>query len=297
MSIPAAASAIGGAAYAASRPDAAPDAFWGPARGSPVRAEAVIDTDAIAANTRRCCAGCAAATRRQPDGRRQGRRLRPRRGRAAAGRAAGGADALGVATPTEALNSARPVSTRRCSPGSGRPARTSGRRVAAGVDRGLASRTWTRCWPPARRPAEVHLKIDTGLGRNGVGPAALGAYWRRWPLRRQSGRVEVAGLMSHLASADVPGDPRSPSRPRRSGTRCGAADRRRNPAATAAPGEHPGRRSTIPDTYFDLVRCGIGSTGSTRSPTPAGLQPGDDAARHRRADQAGAGRIRASPTA
>jgi alanine racemase len=50
-------------------------------------------------------------------------------------------------------------------------------------------------------PIKVHLKIDTGMARLGVpmgGVAALAAYLAETP------EVEVAGLMTHLASADAP---------------------------------------------------------------------------------------------
>ncbi|WP_313812882.1 alanine racemase [Glutamicibacter sp.] len=58
-----------------------------------------------------------------------------------------------------------------------------------------------------RRPAKIHLKIDTGMWRGG-------ATAEQWPMlcsaarRAQAdGLIEVTGIWSHLASADEPGNP------------------------------------------------------------------------------------------
>jgi alanine racemase len=52
--------------------------------------------------------------------------------------------------------------------------------------------------------AEVHLKIDTGMGRLGVPGAALAGFVERLAA---AGRLVVAGAFSHLAIADEPDDP------------------------------------------------------------------------------------------
>jgi alanine racemase len=49
--------------------------------------------------------------------------------------------------------------------------------------------------------ARYHLKVDTGMGRLGVLAAELGAFLGRVARLR---RVECEGLMTHLASSDVP---------------------------------------------------------------------------------------------
>jgi alanine racemase len=87
-----------------------------------------------------------------------------------------------------------------------------------------------------------------------------------------AGRVRVDGLMSHLAGADVPGDPSVAEqtaafrdvieRAERAGIRAAV----RHLANTPAVLDHPA-------TAFDLARCGIGIYGLNPVATPAGLRP------------------------
>jgi alanine racemase len=119
--------------------------------------------------------------------------------------------------------------------------------------------------------ARVHLKIDTGLSRNGCPP-------RDWPdlvdaaAKAQSdGHVEVVAVWSHLARADEPGHP--------------ATDRQAGRFATAyevavAAGLHPLRHlansaATLdrPDLHFDVVRVGIAMYGLNPLPRPQQLRP------------------------
>ncbi|MFF3909186.1 alanine racemase [Streptomyces sp. NPDC001848] len=126
-------------------------------------------------------------------------------------------------------------------------------------------------------PARVHLKADTGLGRNGCQPDD-------WPelvaeaLRAQAdGLVTVVGLWSHFACADEPGHPSIQAQ----------LDRFREMVAHAEQqGVRPEVRHianspatlTLPEAHFDLVRTGIALYGISPSPelgTPAdfGLRP------------------------
>ena len=88
---------------------------------------------------------------------------------------------------------------------------TSPRRVAADIDLSVSA-PWAldEIAAAARelgRTARVHLKVDTGLGRNG----ALGDDWpdlrRRGPPAEAEGAVEVVGVWSHFAYADAPDHP------------------------------------------------------------------------------------------
>ncbi|WP_068896577.1 MULTISPECIES: alanine racemase [Planomonospora] len=59
----------------------------------------------------------------------------------------------------------------------------------------------------AGRPARVHLKADTGNGRGGATAADWPALLDRALARQAEGTVEITGLWSHLACADIPGHP------------------------------------------------------------------------------------------
>ncbi len=56
-------------------------------------------------------------------------------------------------------------------------------------------------------PARVHLKIDTGLSRNGVLPEQLPELLRRAREFERAGLMRVVGVWSHLAFADEPAHP------------------------------------------------------------------------------------------
>lgn len=57
------------------------------------------------------------------------------------------------------------------------------------------------------RVARVHIKVDTGLGRNGVMPTDLPELSRRLHEAESDGTVQVVGAMSHFAFADAPDHP------------------------------------------------------------------------------------------
>lgn len=129
----------------------------------------------------------------------------------------------------------------------------------------------------AGRPARIHLKIDTGLGRGGATvddwPGLVGAAARE----QAAGRVRVVGIWSHLAHADAPDHPTIT----------------RQVAAFEAAVEQAGRVGIHPelrhlansaatlrrtDAHFDLVRPGVAVYGLSPGPavgTPAelGLRP------------------------
>jgi alanine racemase len=246
------------------------------ARPSPqVRAEAVIDTDAIAGNT-----GLLLAKLRRHNGNANLMAVVKAdgygHGAVESARAAlrGGASWLGVATPTEAMELRAagieaPVLAWLWPAGE-----DVGPALAAGIDLGISSIAHLDAVLAAAGEVQprVHLKIDTGLGRNGVGPAELEATLLAIATAQDAGRVEVVGVMSHLASADVPGDASVGQQTRefrdvldraeRAGIRAGA----RHLANTPAVIDHPA-------TYFDLGRCGIGIYGLNPVATPAGLRP------------------------
>ncbi|MBE7189639.1 alanine racemase [Jatrophihabitans endophyticus] len=124
----------------------------------------------------------------------------------------------------------------------------------------------------AGRAARVHLKIDTGLSRNGC-------YVDDWPelvasaaKAQAGGEVEVIGVWSHFAYADEPGHPtiaRQVEAFRAAldvAGRAGVEPEVRHLANSAA-------TLTLPEAHFDLVRPGIAVYGLSPVDGDHGLVP------------------------
>ncbi|GAA2949362.1 alanine racemase [Streptomyces enissocaesilis] len=118
----------------------------------------------------------------------------------------------------------------------------------------------------AGRPARVHLKADTGLGRVGCLPGEDWAALVAAALRAEAeGLVRIAGLFSHFACADVPGHPSIAAQ---------LALFREMTAYAEEQGVRPEVRHiansaatlTLPETHFDMVRAGIAMYGVSASP-------------------------------
>lgn len=115
------------------------------------------------------------------------------------------------------------------------------------------------------RRARVHLKVDTGLARNG-------AYGDDWPrlveaakAAQATGDVEVVGLMTHFVRADEPGHPENTAQIERftsAATDCESAGfelevrHMSNSPATFF----------LPEARFDLVRPGLALYGLSPAP-------------------------------
>ncbi|MER5637143.1 alanine racemase [Kitasatospora sp. NPDC002227] len=121
-------------------------------------------------------------------------------------------------------------------------------------------------------PGRVHLKADTGLGRNGCQP-------HDWPelvaaaLRAQAeGLLQVVGLWSHFAAADEPGHPSIQAQldgftaalehAEWAGVRPEVRHLANSPATL-----------TLPQSHYDLVRTGLAMYGL--SPVPQLGGPAD----------------------
>lgn len=143
--------------------------------------------------------------------------------------------------------------------------------VAAGVDIGVSSVAQLRAIEAARHLAPggpltspgqvpVHLKVDTGMGRNGLLLDELEAMLAELRVAEEAGAIRLVGLMSHLACADMPGDPTVTmqiaafSRAAEAVRAVGLRPRWRHLANTAA-------TLAYPQAHFDMVRCGIGLYG------------------------------------
>jgi alanine racemase len=150
--------------------------------------------------------------------------------------------------------------------------------IAAGVDLSAGTAGLVRqigaAAAAAGTTARVHLKADTGMSRGGAPmtqwPGMLGAALAE----QAAGRIEVTGIWSHLACADIPGHPSVDAQLEAfrdalaQAERAGARPAVRHLANTPAV-------LTRPDTWFDLVRPGGGVTGLCTVPggPPGWLRP------------------------
>ncbi|MFC6086961.1 alanine racemase [Sphaerisporangium aureirubrum] len=128
----------------------------------------------------------------------------------------------------------------------------------------------------AGRTARVHLKADTGISRGGATAAGWPALVDRALALQATGAVEIVGLWSHFACADMPGHPSI-------GRQLAAFDEALAVAEKAgAGGSHVLRHIansaatvSLPAARYDMVRPGIAVYGL--SPIPElgdfGLRP------------------------
>ena len=123
------------------------------------------------------------------------------------------------------------------------------------------------------RPAAVHLKIETGLSRNGIAPAQWRTVFSEAARLERIGRLRVIGLFSHLSNTSLDDD------------RAALARFEEGIALAAAAGLNPPLRHlaatnaaiTLPEARFGCVRIGIGLYGvsplADRTPAELGLRP------------------------
>jgi alanine racemase len=142
--------------------------------------------------------------------------------------------------------------------------------VAAGVDLSISAEWMLDLIASAAqqsgRPARVHLKVDTGLGRAGSPREQWPTLVERAAKRQAEGVIEVVGIWSHLAHADAPEHPTIETQRNAFvealdvASRTGLQPQVRHLANSAA-------TLLLPETHFDLVRPGIAVYGL--SPGPA----------------------------
>ncbi len=182
---------------------------------------------------------------------------------------AAGSSWLGVATPTEALRLREAGDQGRLLAWLYGPEEDLSSLVAADVD--LSAHTvdqisaLSAAAGIAEQRARVHLKVDTGLSRNG-------ATLDDWPElcdvaaeAEQAGAIEVVAVWSHFASADEPGDASVPFQLETFARADGIA---------RAAGLEPQLRHLsnsagaliVPEAHFDLVRVGIAAYGIDPAP-------------------------------
>jgi alanine racemase len=181
-----------------------------------------------------------------------------------------GVEWLGVALPSEAValrvaGDTGPVLAWLWTPGDPDIERC----IAAGVDLSVSSQ-WAldEVVQLARglgATARVQVKLDTGLSRNGLPQDLWPAVLEKLAVAQSEGAVEVTGVWSHLADADLPG------------SETVTAQRQRYLAGVEAarvrgigPGlmhlSNSGGLFAHPECRFDLVRVGIAMYGLTPRP-------------------------------
>ncbi|MFM1965565.1 MAG: hypothetical protein RL134_1290 [Actinomycetota bacterium] len=121
------------------------------------------------------------------------------------------------------------------------------------------------------RTARVHLKIDTGLGRGGCSPDQWSDLVRAAAVAHG---IEVTGIWSHLASADIPTAPETDEQVSGFEEALALAER----AGVRPEVRHlasSGAALTRPATRYDLVRLGIAMYGLPPGPaiSMGSLQP------------------------
>lgn len=255
-----------------------------------LRTEAVIDLGAIQDNVASMKAGTAAELMAVVKADGYGHGL-VQSARAAL---SGGASWLGTAIVDEALalraaGITVPILSWLWTPDE---AETVRRALAAGIDISVSSQWQLAAVLAAVRAggaaARVHLKVDTGLSRNG-------SYVADWPdlvtataKAQAAAEVVVVGVWSHFAYADEPGHPTIAKQiaaftdALEVAVRAGVEPQLRHLANSAA-------TLTLPEAHFDLVRPGIAVYGLSPVAETFGLTP----AMTLRAAAAGVKRVRA----
>ncbi len=153
--------------------------------------------------------------------------------------------------------------------------------IAAGIDVS-ASASWTlseiaMAARQAGRPARVHLKADTGLGRAGAMPGDWPGLCDQAASLQAEGVIEAFGVWSHFAFADAPGHPTVQAQ---IGAFRDAVDLAEKAGLAPTVRHLANSAATLvsPEAHFDLVRPGVSVYGLSPGPevgTPAqlGLRP------------------------
>jgi alanine racemase len=114
------------------------------------------------------------------------------------------------------------------------------------------------------RPAAVHVKVDTGLSRNGASTEQLPDVLRAAAAAADAGLLTIDAVWSHLAEGDTPDAPSVARQVERFDEACALAD-----SLGIRPRlRHLGNSGSVwahPQCRFDLVRVGIAMYGLTPS--------------------------------
>jgi alanine racemase len=135
--------------------------------------------------------------------------------------------------------------------------------VDAGLDLGVSGWELDLIAEAARklaRPARVHLKIDTGLGRNGCPPGLWESFIGQAVAYQEEGLLRVVGIFSHLAVADEVERPETDEQIKCFRDAVAVAEDAGIDVEVRHLANSPGILSR-PDTHFDVVRAGVSLYG------------------------------------
>ena len=239
---------------------------------SGVLREAVIDADAISDNVRhlRRLTDSEVIAVVKADGYGHGAV------RAAVAALEGGATRLAVADIAEALALRRAGIVAPLLAWLHAPGAAFAEAAALGVELGVSSFDQLQQAAAAAsgdRPVGVHLKLETGLGRNGIAPDDWRLVFAEAARLERIGRLRVVALFSHLSNASVDED------------RAALAAFEQGVAVAASTGLAPPLRHiaatyaaiALPEARLGCVRIGIGMYGlspfADRSSADLGLRP------------------------
>lgn len=151
-----------------------------------------------------------------------------------------------------------------------------GAAISAGIDIGCSGWDLTRVAAAARaleQPARVHLKIDTGLGRNGSPLSEWDAFVAEAIAFQDEGLLRVVGVFSHFAVADEPHRPETDEQLRVFREAVAIAEDAGADFEVRHIANTPGTLSR-PDAHFDLVRIGLGIYGLSPFPSQSSAELG-----------------------
>jgi alanine racemase len=124
------------------------------------------------------------------------------------------------------------------------------------------------------RTAQLTVKVDTGLNRNGVGAGEFSEVLSTLGRGAAEGAIRLRGIMSHLVSGDAPEDPLNDLQAQRFTAMIAEAARRGIEFEVAHLSNSPSAM-TRPDLGFDMIRPGIAVYGLSPIPERGdmGLRP------------------------
>ncbi|MGK3954266.1 alanine racemase [Microbacterium sp. I2] len=196
--------------------------------------------------------------------------------RSAAAALEGGATRLGVSDITEALALRRGGIDASVLAWLHPPGADFARAAAEGIELGISSLDQLQqaaAAASADRPVSVHLKLETGLSRNGIAPADYRVVFAEAARLERIGKLRVIALFSHLSNASADDDRaalRTFEEAVGEAATLGLAPPLRHIAATHA-------AIALPESRLGCVRIGIGIYGLSpfddRSSADLGLRP------------------------